>query len=237
LSHSDATVLIRIEDLAKHYHEGGARHTVFSALNGFLRRGEIVALLGSSGSGKSTLLHLVAGLDRSDAGRIVIDGRDIASLDETARTLWRRREVGLVFQFFNLIPTLTVAENARLPLSLNRLDDAEHRQQLDELLERVGLAGYAQRFPEQLSGGEQQRLAIVRALIHGPRLLLADEPTGNLDERTGERVLELLLELVRPAATTVLLVTHDRRIAERCDRVLELHNGELNEHPPEASSV
>ncbi len=229
--------MIRIEHLAKHYREGGTRHTVFRDLNSTLRRGEIVALLGSSGSGKSTLLHLVAGLDRPDAGRIVVAGRDITALDETACTLWRRREVGLVFQFFNLIPTLTVAENARLPLSLNRLDDAVHRRRLDELLEQIGLAGYAQRFPEQLSGGEQQRLAIVRALIHGPRLLLADEPTGNLDERTGERVLELLLELVRPAATTVLLVTHDRNIAERSDRVLELHDGELHERRSETSGV
>jgi putative ABC transport system ATP-binding protein len=232
-----ADILIRIEALAKHYREGGTRHTVFSALNGCLLRGEIVALLGSSGSGKSTLLHLVAGLDRPDAGRIVVDGRDIANLDETARTLWRRREVGLVFQFFNLIPTLTVVENARLPLSLNRLDDAVHHRRLAELLERIGLSSYEQRFPEQLSGGEQQRLAIVRALIHGPRLLLADEPTGNLDERTGEQVLALLLELVRPVATTVLLVTHDRRIADRCDRVLELHNGELHERRPGAAGI
>lgn len=229
--------MIRIEHLAKHYREGGTRHTVFRALNGTLNQGEIVALLGSSGSGKSTLLHLVAGLDRPDAGRIMVDERDIAHLDETTRTLWRRREVGLVFQFFNLIPTLTVAENARLPLSLNRLDDAAHRRRLAELLERVGLDGYQARFPEQLSGGEQQRLAIVRALIHGPRLLLADEPTGNLDERTGGRVLDLLLELVRSAAATALLVTHDPRIAERCDRVLELHNGQLRERLLESSGA
>ena len=224
-------MLLDVTGLAKHYREGDTRHKVFTGLDFGLAAGEIVALLGSSGSGKSTLLNLLGGLDRADAGQIRVDGRDIAALGETARTLWRRREVGFVFQFFNLIPTLTVAENARLPLSLNRLDDAGHRDRLWELLERVGLEGREASFPEQLSGGEQQRLALVRALIHGPRLLLADEPTGNLDERTGDRVLELLLELSRTAGTTVLLVTHDRDVAARTDRVLELHQGQLQAGP------
>ncbi len=218
---------IRIDGLTKQYREGETVHTVLHALDCALAPGEIVALLGSSGSGKSTLLNLIGGLDRPDAGRIVVAGRDIAALDETARTLWRRREVGFVFQFFNLIPTLTVAENVRLPLSLNRRDDAAGRARVSELLDRVGLSGREASFPERLAGGEQQRLAIVRALIHQPRLLLADEPTGNLDEATGERVLALLLELARAAGTTALLVTHDQTVAGHADRILELRDGVL----------
>ena len=220
---------IIIRHLNKHYREGDVDHPVLSDLSTTLAEGEIVALLGSSGCGKSTLLNLIGGLDRPDSGQIVVDGQDIVALSEAERTRWRRRDVGLVFQFFNLIPTLTVAENARLPLALNQRDTPAERQRAAELLSRVGLGQRLDAYPEQLSGGQQQRLAIIRALVHQPRLLLADEPTGNLDETTGEQVLDLLLELVRPLSTTVLLVTHDRNIAQRTDRILELHNGRLSE--------
>lgn len=223
---------VEITRLAKHYREGDVAHVVFTDLSVTLGEGEIIALLGSSGCGKSTLLNLIGGLDRPDAGRIVVAGRDIVALNETERTRWRRRDVGFVFQFFNLIPTLTAEENVRLPLALNRRDDAAGRARVRELLERVGLGQRLSAYPERLSGGEQQRLAIVRALIHQPRLLLADEPTGNLDETTGEQVLALLLELVRPLSTTVLLVTHDRDIARHADRILELHGGQLSEIRP-----
>ena len=220
---------IIIRHLNKHYREGDVDHPVLSDLSATLAEGEVVALLGSSGCGKSTLLNLIGGLDRPDSGQIVVDGQDIVALSEAERTRWRRRDVGLVFQFFNLIPTLTVAENARLPLALNQRDTPAERQRAVELLSRVGLGQRLDAYPEQLSGGQQQRLAIIRALVHQPRLLLADEPTGNLDETTGEQVLNLLLELVRPLSTTVLLVTHDRSIAQRTDRILELHNGRLSE--------
>jgi putative ABC transport system ATP-binding protein len=225
---------IIIRHLNKHYREGDVDHSVLSDLSATLAEGEVVALLGSSGCGKSTLLNLIGGLDRPDSGQIMVAGQDIVALSEAERTRWRRRDVGLVFQFFNLIPTLTVAENARLPLALNQRDTPAERQRAVELLSRVGLGQRLDSYPEQLSGGQQQRLAIIRALVHQPRLLLADEPTGNLDETTGEQVLNLLLELVRPLSTTVLLVTHDRSIAQRTDRILELHNGRLSEPPATA---
>lgn len=225
---------VAIRHLNKHYREGDVDHPVLSDLSATLAEGEVVALLGSSGCGKSTLLNLIGGLDRPDSGQIMVAGQDIVALSEAERTRWRRRDVGLVFQFFNLIPTLTVAENARLPLALNQRDTPAERQRAVELLNRVGLGKRLDSYPEQLSGGQQQRLAIIRALVHQPRLLLADEPTGNLDETTGEQVLNLLLELVRPLSTTVLLVTHDRSIAQRTDRILELHNGRLSEPPATA---
>lgn len=225
---------VAIRHLNKHYREGEVDHPVLSDLSATLAEGEVVALLGSSGCGKSTLLNLIGGLDRPDSGQILVGGQDIVALSEAERTRWRRRDVGLVFQFFNLIPTLTVAENARLPLALNQRDTPAERQRAVELLNRVGLGQRLDSYPEQLSGGQQQRLAIIRALVHQPRLLLADEPTGNLDETTGEQVLNLLLELVRPLSTTVLLVTHDRNIAQRTDRILELHNGRLSEPPATA---
>jgi len=225
---------VAIRHLNKHYREGEVDHPVLSDLSATLAEGEVVALLGSSGCGKSTLLNLIGGLDRPDSGQILVGGQDIVALSEAERTRWRRRDVGLVFQFFNLIPTLTVAENARLPLALNQRDTPAERQRAVELLNRVGLGQRLDSYPEQLSGGQQQRLAIIRALVHQPRLLLADEPTGNLDETTGEQVLDLLLELVRPLSTTVLLVTHDRNIAQRTDRILELHNGRLSEPPATA---
>ena len=221
--------LVRIRQLRKTFLEGDEARLIFERLNLDIRQGECVALLGRSGSGKSTLLNLIGGIDLPDGGEIWVDGQAITTLSELDRTLFRRQRVGFVFQFFNLIPTLTVEENLLLPLELNGLRQPEHRRQALQLLERVGLDARRNSFPERLSGGEQQRLAVIRALVHRPILLLADEPTGNLDAETGNRVLELLLELHGQAGATVLMVTHSREIAAQADRVLSLEGGQVRE--------
>ncbi len=221
--------LIQIRKLCKSYVEGDQRHHIFQDLDLDIHSGELVALVGRSGCGKSTLLNLVSGIDLPDSGQIQIDDQIINTLNETDRTRFRRRHIGFVFQFFNLIPTLTVAENVRLPLELNGLNDSKHHARAQALLNQVGLAERGDSFPERLSGGEQQRLALVRALAHDPQLLLADEPTGNLDADTGNQVLELLLGLTRQAKTTVLMVTHSREIAARADRILSLSTGSVHE--------
>jgi putative ABC transport system ATP-binding protein len=226
-----AEILVEIHGLRKHYQEAHGERAVFDDLALTIPRGEFLALLGRSGSGKSTLLNLLAGIDSPDAGSVRIGGSHLETLTEAERTRFRRRWVGFVFQFFNLIPTLTVAENTALPLTLNGLDDRPHRQWHHTLLDRVGLAGRLGSFPDQLSGGEQQRLALVRALVHRPRLLLADEPTGNLDETTGEQVLELLREFTADTGTTVVMVTHSREVAALADRRLWLHEGRLEALP------
>lgn len=224
-----ASPLVRIRQLRKTFLEGDKLRLIFEQLNLDIQRGECVALLGRSGSGKSTLLNLISGIDLPDTGEIRVDGQAITALGELDRTLFRRRRVGFVFQFFNLIPTLTVEENLLLPLELNGLNQPERRQQALQLLERVGLGARRGSFPERLSGGEQQRVAVIRALVHRPLLLLADEPTGNLDDETGNRILELLLELHSQAGATVLMVTHSREIAARADRVLYLEAGQVRE--------
>ncbi|MDZ7621470.1 MAG: ABC transporter ATP-binding protein [Candidatus Competibacteraceae bacterium] len=222
-------IFIKVQNLSKHYAEGDQQRHIFANLNLEIGRGEFVALLGQSGSGKSTLLNLLGGIDRPDTGQICIAGQTLTDLSEAERTRFRRRRIGFVFQFFNLIPTLTVEENLLLPLELNGLTTVERRDRALELLDQVGLGDRRHSFPERLSGGEQQRLAILRALVHEPWLLLADEPTGNLDTATGERVLELLLALHRQAETTVVMVTHNRDIANRADRLLVLDAGQIRE--------
>jgi putative ABC transport system ATP-binding protein len=224
--------LIQIRQLRKSYVEGDATRCIFKHLNLVIQRGESVALLGRSGSGKSTLLNLISGIDLPDAGQVEVNGQMINTLDEQERTRFRRRHVGFVFQFFNLIPTLTVEENLLLPLELNGLNNAEQRQHALLMLDQVGLGARRAGFPEHLSGGEQQRLACVRALVHRPMVLLADEPTGNLDAETGHQVLELLLKLHRQAGTTVLMVTHSREVAARAARVLSLEAGRIQEVSP-----
>ena len=220
---------IVIEKLCKTYLEGDKSRAVLNGLELRTDAGKFVALLGSSGCGKSTLLNLIAGIDRPDGGQIMINGADIGVMDEQARTLWRRKNIGFVFQFFNLIPTLTVLENIRLPLQLNAMDTAEQRARARDLLEQVGLQGREQSYPERLSGGEQQRLALVRALIHQPKLVLADEPTGNLDAHTGAAVLDLLNTLTRQTGATLLMVTHSEAAARQADRVFTLRDGMLYE--------
>jgi predicted ABC-type transport system involved in lysophospholipase L1 biosynthesis ATPase subunit len=193
-----------------------------------LQAGERVAIVGESGSGKSTLLHLAAGLERPSDGAVRVNGTDLGGLSERERTLLRRRDLGIVFQAFHLIPTLTAVENVALPLELAGLGRGpDARDRALEQLTRVGLAGKAQRYPEQLSGGEQQRVAIGRALVHRPALILADEPTGNLDSATGESVFRLLLEQVAATGSALLMVTHSSALAERLDRTVRMVDGRL----------
>lgn len=220
---------IAIRKLGKYYTEGDQQRVIFTDLNLDVGRGEFVALLGQSGSGKSTLLNLLGGIDLPDAGQIRIGDRMLTALSETERTRFRRRHIGFVFQFFNLIPTLTVGENLLLPLELNGLATPDQHDRAMELLDHVGLGDRRNSFPERLSGGEQQRLALARALVHGPWLLLADEPTGNLDAETGEHILGLLLALHRQAETTMIMVTHSQAVAARADRILVLDAGQFRE--------
>ncbi len=219
--------MLDVDNLARVYRSGSTRQVVFDRLTFSVRQGETVALLGASGSGKTTLLNLISGIDSPDGGSVSLDGVDVHALAEPERTLLRRRHIGFVFQFFNLIQTLTVGENIALPLELLGEDQAVIRQRVTDLLEAVGLGGLQQRFPETLSGGEQQRAAIARALAHRPALLLADEPTGNLDEDSAGRITALLTGLSRQQGTTLLLVTHSRGVAQAADRVLRLSHGKI----------
>jgi putative ABC transport system ATP-binding protein len=220
---------IRLEHLTKNYQEGPHIRCVLCDLSAAFAHGEFVAILGKSGSGKSTLLNLISGIDLADSGSIWLDGQNLTALDENRRTLFRRRKIGFIFQFFNLIPTLTVMENVVLPLELNGATTLAARRQAGLLLEAVGLLDRARTFPDRLSGGEQQRVAIARALVHDPLLVLADEPTGNLDEETGRQVLELLDRLTRQAGKNLVMVTHSNEAAALADRVLHLREGKLVE--------
>ena len=222
-------VVLRLRNLQKGYQEGGRHHAVLRDASAEIRRGEFVVLLGPSGSGKSTLLNVVSGIDIPDAGLVEVAGVDLTALPERERTLFRRRHLGFVFQFFNLLPTLTVLENLLLPLELKGPVGKEETARARDLLARVGLGDRGDTFPDRLSGGEQQRVALARALVHEPDLVLADEPTGNLDPDTGERVLDLLDALVREDGRTLLAVTHSRELARRADRILRLDHGRLTE--------
>jgi putative ABC transport system ATP-binding protein len=216
--------VLRLHGVGKRLRDGADRHTLLRDLDLELAAGEIVAVVGPSGSGKSTLLNLIAGLDRCDDGTIRLGDTDIGALGEGGRTALRREHIGFVFQFFNLIPTLTARENCLLPQELNGRDEATR---VDALLAAVGLAGKGHRFPDALSGGEQQRVALVRALAHRPALVLADEPTGNLDEETAAGVAELLFATLRQEGCAALIVTHSAALAARADRVLRLSHGRL----------
>ncbi len=227
--------LIHIRQLRKSYTEGAVTRRIFEHLDLTFAAAEFIALVGRSGSGKSTLLNLLSGIDLPDAGEIQINGQIINRLDEQQRTRFRRRHIGFVFQFFNLIPTLTVQENILLPLELNGLHQL--RTQALALLEEVGLGPRRSSFPERLSGGEQQRVACLRALVHQPLLLLADEPTGNLDTETGTQVLDLLMRLHHQVKTTLVMVTHSREVAARADRVLLLEAGHVREITATAESI
>ena len=219
--------LLRLEEVRCGYREAGEWREILRGVDLEVQAGEQLALVGLSGSGKSTLLHLLGGLDVPSAGRITFDGFDLAGLGEPARTLWRRQHVGFIYQFFNLIPTLSVLENVLLPLELNGIDEKAGREAGMALLDQVELADRAGAYPDKLSGGEQQRVAMVRALIQRPALVLADEPTGNLDFATGEKVLDLLDSLVRAQGRTLIMVTHSPEVARRADRLIRLIDGRL----------
>jgi len=220
---------VELVGLHKSYQEGDRLHAVLDGASATISGGERVAILGPSGSGKSTLLNLISGTDLPDSGTVRIDGVDVTALSEHERTLFRRAHVGFVFQFFNLLPTLTVIENLLLPLELTGTRDPEGEARAHGLLERVGLAARAETFPDRLSGGEQQRIALARALVHRPGLLLADEPTGNLDQDLADYVGELLEELAAAYGTTLVVVTHARELAARLDRTLRVDHGRLVE--------
>ncbi|MDE0185931.1 MAG: ABC transporter ATP-binding protein [Candidatus Poribacteria bacterium] len=228
---SPPSALVRLDCLSKVYKEGNLRRTVIDELSGALYEGEFVCLLGKSGSGKSTLLNLISGIDTPSSGHVFIrhGNREIAitGLTEYQRTRFRRCHIGIVFQFFNLIPTLTTFENVKLPLELAGLTARNALARARALLKQVGLGDRLNTYPDKLSGGEQQRVAIARALIHNPLLLLADEPTGNLDAESSETVLSLLLEMSVKANKMLLIATHAPEIAQRADRVLHIQNGKL----------
>ncbi|HEX4961303.1 MAG TPA: ABC transporter ATP-binding protein [Thermoanaerobaculia bacterium] len=222
--------LIELRDLTKAYEEGSRRRMVLCGANASFARGEMVVLVGRSGTGKSTLLNLLSGIDQPDSGEVIIDGVSISTLSERERTLFRRDRIGFVFQFFNLIPTLTVEENILLPLELKRRKvSREERQGALHLLEEVGLADRGGSYPDRLSGGEQQRVAVARALAHDPFLVLADEPTGNLDLETGLQVLEILDRLTRRAGKTLVMVTHSPEVVGLADRVFRIEDCRLVE--------
>ncbi|HET7756106.1 MAG TPA: ABC transporter ATP-binding protein [Steroidobacteraceae bacterium] len=227
--------MLTLRQLYRSFREGTRVHRVLAGADAALAAGETVAIIGRSGSGKSTLLNIVSGIDRPDSGAVELDGADLSALGEPARTLFRRAHIGFVYQFFNLIATLDVGENVRLVLELNGVRGAEARRRTAAMLAAVGLGDRGASAVEQLSGGEQQRVAIARALVHAPRLLLADEPTGNLDEQTAREVLPVLLSLARSHGSTLLLATHDAALAGVADRVLELREGRLHgARPPGA---
>lgn len=221
---------IAISDLSKSYHEGERVFSVLDRVTITIQAGEFIVLLGRSGSGKSTLLNLIAGIDTPDTGTITIAGKVLNQLDDQARTLFRRTSVGFIFQSFNLIPTLTVEENLRLPLELN--GKTEQTERISVLLARLGLSERRQAFPDRLSGGEQQRVAIGRALVHDPLIVLADEPTGNLDLETGREVLNLLGSVTREAGKTLIMATHSQEVMGLADRVFTVGQGMLTEITP-----
>jgi putative ABC transport system ATP-binding protein len=229
---SSSPPALLLEGVRKSFREGDRTLEVLRGVDLEVKPGESAALLGPSGSGKSTLLNLIGGIDAPDEGRVEVAGVALHSLAERERTLFRRRGIGFVFQLFNLVPTLTVGENLLLPLELAGDVTDESRARARQLLVRLGLGDRGDAWPERLSGGEQQRVTVARAVIHRPALVLADEPTGNLDADTGAGVLELLDDLRRETGTTVVVVTHSAEVARRMGRCLELREGRLTEANP-----
>ncbi|ABC33092.1 predicted ABC-type transport system involved in lysophospholipase L1 biosynthesis, ATPase component [Hahella chejuensis KCTC 2396] len=221
--------MIELNDLTMSYALESSRVNVLSGVDLAIADGETVAIIGPSGSGKTTLLILLAGLEQPERGEIRLDGAVLSTLNADGLADMRRDKLGIIFQSFHLVPSLTALANVALPLDI--AGHSQSRERAREMLAKVGLAQRENHYPSQLSGGEQQRVAIARALVHAPKLVLADEPTGNLDLRTGEKVSDILFDLNREAGATLLMVTHDEAIAKRCSRVLRLHEGKLVEEP------
>ena len=224
-----AAPLIEFRHLSKSYREADREHTVLNDVMGEIYAGEFIVLLGKSGSGKSTLLNLISGIDAPSRGDILVNGQSLTGMSEDERTLFRRRYIGFVFQSFNLIPTLTVKDNLLLPLELTGQLDNGNRTKPADMLEELGLAHRMDYYTDRLSTGEQQRIAIARALIHNPSIILADEPTGNLDHDTGQEVLNLLDRLVRQAGRTMIMVTHSREVIGLADRLMTIRDCRLEE--------
>lgn len=224
-----STPFISLSAVSHSYEEGSNTHQVLRNVDLAIACGEKVALLGRSGSGKSTLLNLVSGIDLPESGTIMLDGINITTLDETRRTLFRRSQIGFIYQFFNLVPSLTAIENVALVLELNGITGQPAREQSAAMLARLGVAEKADSFPSRLSGGEQQRVAMARALVHGPGIVLADEPTGNLDARTGDQVLAVLHEVLGERGSALLMVTHSLAVAKTADRIITLEDGVITE--------
>ena len=220
---------IRLDSVFKSFREGTTAHAVLRGVSASIQPGEFVALTGPSGSGKSTLLNVISGIETPDEGRVFVSGQEVSALGEPGRTLLRRRSMGFVFQFFNLVPTLNVLENLLLPLELNGVRGAAAAQRAHAMLDAVGLESRAASWADRMSGGEQQRVAIARALVHEPALILADEPTGNLDTSTGAAILDLLTSLARARGATLLIVTHTDDVVRRADRVLSIRDGIVSE--------
>jgi putative ABC transport system ATP-binding protein len=223
--------LIRLDRISKSFQEGGHERIVLHEMSAVFEPGEFIVLIGKSGSGKSTLLNLVSGIDTPTSGEIWVAGQALTQRSERERTLFRREHVGFIFQFFNLVPTLTVLENLLLPLELNGRSSKRDHDHAHDLLARVGLADRYATYPDRLSGGEQQRVAVARALVHDPLLVLADEPTGNLDLETGQQVLDLIDTLTRRAGKNVIMVTHSPDVVGLADRVFRIAEGHLVEEP------
>ncbi|MFZ5426255.1 MAG: ABC transporter ATP-binding protein [Thermodesulfobacteriota bacterium] len=232
----DRDILIAIRGLTKTYERGGQVIPVLTDISFDIAEGEFLALMGPSGSGKSTLLNCLAGIDRADSGEIVVAGQDIALLSETELAEWRSRSVGFIFQFYNLIPVLTAVENVELPLLLTGLTGRERREHAESALAAVGLAERMDHYPAQLSGGQQQRVAIARAIVTDPDILVADEPTGDLDRVSAEEILALLERLNRELGKTIIMVTHDPRAAQQAHILRHLDKGELSRVADQAGS-
>ncbi len=220
---------VQVDSVRKSYRMGEIDTLVLEDVSLQVQRGEWVVIFGVSGSGKTTLLNLIGALDRPDSGKVIVDGEEISRLSRWERTDFRRRKIGFIFQFYNLLPTLTAQENVETVLELIGIRGGVLQTRAKDYLSAVGLRGKEEKFPSQLSGGEQQRVAIARALAKEPSLVLADEPTGNLDERTGDQVIELMSELKRRTGTTFVIVTHNRKLGEIADRIVELHLGRVVE--------
>jgi len=218
---------LQVQQLTKRFQQGDATIEALKDVGLTIRRGEFVAVMGASGSGKSTLLHLMAGLTRPDQGQIFVDGQDLSAMSDKQLTLFRRRHIGLVFQAFNLIPTLTAQDNVLLPAMADGRNDRRVTTYLDELLGRLGLADRCRHRPDALSGGEQQRVAIARALIVNPSIILADEPTGSLDSVTGQSICKLLRELCKDQGRTIVVVTHEPAVAVWAERIIVLKDGQV----------
>jgi putative ABC transport system ATP-binding protein len=226
---ADTKTLVRVRDVHKYYARGGERIDVLQGVNLEIPRGDFLALMGPSGSGKTTLLNLLGGIDTPSSGQLEVDGVKINDLGGSALSRWRSQNIGFVFQLYNLLPVLTAERNVELPLLLTKLSKAERRKRVAIALKVVGLSDRARHYPRQLSGGQEQRVGIARAIVTDPTLLLADEPTGDLDRKAGDEILDLLQTLNRDHGKTIVMVTHDPRAAERARRILHLEKGLLIE--------